>query len=77
MSQDESENRADAVAPNISAVIVLPGVTTVKVVILILSASFHLVAVIAPIEVTSSIIVPANVRRLIVTVPAAALRGHW
>jgi len=75
VSKDESENRADAVAPNISAVIVLPGVATVKVVILTLSASFHLVAVIAPIEVIPPGIVPARVRRLIIAVPTAPLRG--
>jgi hypothetical protein len=75
VSKDKSENRADAVAPNISAVIMPPGVATVKGVIVILSASFHLVAVIAASEVTSSVIVPVNVRRLIVTVPTASLRG--
>ena len=75
VSNDDSKKRADAAAPNISAVVLLPGVATVKVVILILSASFHLVAVIAPIEVIPPSIVSARVRRLNIAVPTAPLRG--
>jgi hypothetical protein len=76
VTNDESEERTDAIGPNAWTVILLPSIATVRVVVIILSASFHLVAVIATVEVISSVIVPAKVRRLIVAIPTASLRGN-
>jgi hypothetical protein len=77
VAKDESQQRAHTIPPKALAVMLLPGITTVKVVVLILSASFQLVAAIAPVEIIPPVtIVPAKVRRLIIAIPVTPLRGN-
>jgi hypothetical protein len=83
VAKDESEKRADAIYPKTLTVPLLRAITAIKVIVLILSASFHLGTVIAPGVVSSRepgvislVIVPAKVHRLIIAIPTAPLRRY-
>jgi hypothetical protein len=76
VAKDYSEKRTDAAGANTLTVPLLPVTTAIRVIVLILPASFHLVAAIAPVEVISSVIVPSKIRRLVIATPVTPLRGN-